>query len=297
PLTQITDLVCELNIQLQNNWQKNEKLQLNWRSIAPQTQQLKTSLQWPYIAGSPYGLNTGLTIYKRDTAFLEMRTNFGVCYQFAGGWQLSAQLDYWRSNALKDLPGSEVTSFRTTTYGLVLQRQKLDRIQNPTKGMLFQTSYLVGNRLTSEKVLTWRFTLAQRYFLSLAQRQVLCFTQQFDHIAAPILYRNELYRFGGLDRMRGFDEEAFFASTALLTGLEYRFLLDENSYALAFSDWAWSANQVQPAQKQQLYAFGMGLVLGTENGQFKLNYALGATIGEGLKLNAGKIHLGYISYF
>lgn len=297
PLTQKTALVGELNIQLQNNWQKNEKLQLHWRSIAPQTQQLKTSLQWPYIAGSPYGLNTGLTIYKRDTAFLEMRTNFGVCYQFAGGWQLSAQLDYWRSNALKDLPGSEVATFRTTTYGLVLQRQKLDRIQNPTKGMLFQTSYLVGNRLTSEKVLTWRFTLAQRYFLSLAQRQVLCFTQQFDHIATPILYRNELYRFGGLDRMRGFDEEAFFASTVLLTGLEYRFLLDENSYALAFSDWAWSANQVQPAQKQQLYAFGMGLVLGTENGQFKLNYALGATIGEGLKLNAGKIHLGYISYF
>ena len=297
PLTQKTALVGELNIQLQNNWQKNEKLQLHWRSIAPQTQQLKTILQWPYIAGSPYGLNTGLTIYKRDSAFLELRTNFGLCYQFTGGWQLSAQLDYWRSNALKTLPGSEVVSFRTMTYGLALQRQKLDRIQNPRKGMLFQTSYLVGNKQTTQKVLTWRLSVLQRYFLPLFKRQVLCLNQQLDHIAAPILYRNELYRFGGLERMRGFDEEAFFASSVLLTGLEYRFLLDDNSYALAFSDWAWSVNQVQPSQKQQLYALGVGLVLGTENGQFKLNYALGATIGEGLKLNAGKIHLGYISYF
>lgn len=297
PVTQKTALVGELNIQLQNNWQKNEKLQLHWRSIAPQTQQLKTILQWPYIAGSPYGLNTGLTIYKRDSAFLELRTNFGLCYQFTGGWQLSAQLDYWRSNALKTLPGSEVVSFRTMTYGLALQRQKLDRIQNPRKGMLFQTSYLVGNKQTTQKVLTWRLSVLQRYFLPLFKRQVLCLNQQLDHIAAPILYRNELYRFGGLERMRGFDEEAFFASSVLLTGLEYRFLLDDNSYALAFSDWAWSVNQVQPSQKQQLYALGVGLVLGTENGQFKLNYALGATIGEGLKLNAGKIHLGYISYF
>ena len=297
PLTQKTALVGELNIQLQNNWQKNEKLQLHWRSIAPQTQQLKTYLQWPYIAGSPYGLNTGLTIYKRDSAFLELRTNFGLCYQFTGGWQLSAQLDYWRSNAIKDLPGSDVANFRTTTYGLALQRQKLDRIQNPRKGMLFQSSYLVGNKQAAEKALTWRISVLQRYFLPLFKRQVLCLNQQLDHIAAPILYRNELYRFGGLERMRGFDEEAFFASTVLLTGLEYRFLLDDNSYALAFSDWAWSANQVQPTQKQQLYAIGVGLVLGTQNGQFKLNYALGATVGEGLKLNAGKIHLGYISYF
>jgi len=57
-------IVGELNVQLQNAWQKNEKFNLYWRSIAPQTQQLKTSLLWPYIAGTSYGLATGFSIIQ-----------------------------------------------------------------------------------------------------------------------------------------------------------------------------------------------------------------------------------------
>jgi hypothetical protein len=37
--------------------------------------------------------------------------------------------------------------------------------------------------------------------------------------------------------------------------------------------------------------------MGSDNGQFKLSYGLGAELGKGLQLNAGKLHLGYISYF
>jgi len=46
-----------------------------------------------------------------------------------------------------------------------------------------------------------------------------------------------------------------------------------------------------------VYAVGLGLVLGSDNGQFKLSYGLGAELGKGLQLNTGKLHLGYISYF
>jgi hypothetical protein len=52
PSTQKNALVGELNLQLQNTWQKNEKFTLHWRSIAPQTQLLKSTLSWPYIGGS-----------------------------------------------------------------------------------------------------------------------------------------------------------------------------------------------------------------------------------------------------
>lgn len=50
-------------------------------------------------------------------------------------------------------------------------------------------------------------------------------------------------------------------------------------------------------QQNSIYAFGLGLVIGSENGQFKLSYALGAEVGNVLQLNAGKLHVGFISYF
>ena len=297
PTTQQASLVGELNVLLQNYWQKNEKLQVQWRSIAPQTQQLQGKLFWPYIAGSAYGVNCSFALYKRDTTFLEVKSNLGINYLFNHHWQLSAALDYWQSNTLAQSNLSSLKSFRTLTYGIGVKREVLDYIQNPRKGMTLEVNYLVGNRRSDNTILTWRFNLTQRYFIPLLKRHVICWSQQLNHIQAPVLFQNELYRYGGLDRMRGFDEEAFFASTVAYTGLEYRYLLDINSYALIFTDVAWSENLVNLQQNQKLYAVGLGLVLGTANGQFKLNYALGTTFSQGLKFNAGKLHLGYISYF
>lgn len=298
PSTLKNTLVGELNLQLQNNWQKNEKFTLFWRSIAPQTQLLKSTLSWPYIGGSVYGMNSGFSLYRRDTSFLELKGNIGLTYLFAYNWQLMALLDYWQSNALTNVATpTNLSNFSTLSYGIGLQRQKLDFLPNPRKGMLFKASYLVGNKKAQNEVLTWRLEFSQRYFLPLAKRQVLSLNQEFAHIQSGTLFSNELYRFGGLERMRGFDEEAFFASSLAFAGLEYRFLLDQYAHFLVFTDWAWLQNKVNGQQQTSVYAVGLGLVLGSENGQFKLSYGLGTQLGQPLQLNAGKLHVGFISYF
>jgi outer membrane protein assembly factor BamA len=298
PSTQKNALVGELNLQLQNTWQKNEKFTLHWRSIAPQTQLLKSTLTWPYIGGSSYGVNAGFSLYRRDTSFLELKGNIGLTYLLANNWQLLAILDYWQSNALTILSTlASLETFSTLSYGVGLQRQKLDFLPNPRKGMQLKASYLVGNKKAQNDLLTWRLELSQRYFLPLTKRQVLSLSQEFAHIQSATLFSNELYRFGGLERMRGFDEEAFFVSTLAFAGLEYRFLLDQYAHFLVFTDWAWLQNKVLGQQQTSVYAVGLGLVLGSENGQFKLSYGLGSQLGQPLQLNAGKLHVGFISYF
>ena len=56
----------------------------------------------------------------------------------------------------------------------------------------------------------------------------------FDFYSSPVIYQNELYRFGGLNTLRGFNEEELFASTKGQLTLEYRFLLDRNSNVFLF---------------------------------------------------------------
>lgn len=298
PVTQKNALVGEFNLNLQNSLQKNEQFLLHWRSIAPQTQMLKSSLTWPYIAGSAYGLNAGFTLYRRDSLFLEVKGNLGLTYLFANSWQVMAQLDFWRSNNLLSVvSNSQLENFNTLSYGIGLQRQQLDFLPNPSRGMQFKALYLVGNKKTDISQLAWRFELSQRYFIPLSKRHILSFRQEVNHIQSSTLFVNELYRFGGLERMRGFDEEAFFASTVVFAGLEYRFLLDQYAHFLVFSDWSWFENKVQNISRTGVYALGVGLVLGSDKGQFKLSYGLGTEIGNTLQLNAGKLHLGYISYF
>jgi outer membrane protein assembly factor BamA len=289
-------IVGELNVQLQNAWQKNEKFNLHWRSIAPQTQQLKTSLLWPYIAGTSYGLATGFSLYKRDTTFLEVKGNLAITYLFANNWQFLTQIEFWRSSRLSTLTPIALQNFQLFSYGIGLQRQKIDFMPNPRKGMEAKVLYSVGNKQALTQALTWRLELMHRYYANLNKRQVICFTQQLEHVSSQSLLNNELYRFGGLQRMRGFDEDAFFASSIAYAGLEYRFLLDQYAHFLVFTDWAWLNNQAA-AQAKTIYSVGFGLAMGNENGQFKLSYGLGTQIGQGLQLNAGKLHVGYISYF
>jgi outer membrane protein assembly factor BamA len=191
PSTQKNALVGELNLQLQNTWQKNEKFTLHWRSIAPQTQLLKSTLSWPYIGGSSYGVNAGFSLYRRDTSFLELKGNVGLTYLLANNWQLLAMLDYWQSNSLTNVATlSNLATFSALSYGIGLQRQKLDFFPNPRKGMLFKASYLVGNKKAQNDILTWRLELSQRYFLPLTKRQVLSLNQEFAHIQSATLYSN-----------------------------------------------------------------------------------------------------------
>jgi outer membrane protein assembly factor BamA len=297
PLTQKNTLVGELQVSLHNTWQKNEKLYLNWRSVAPQVQLLQFQVNWPYIASSAYGLQAGLKMYKRDTSFIELKSQIGLQYQLPKAWQILGLLDFWRSSNLSGQQANQLANFRNLSYGLALQRKTHNNWFNPTKGQIFYSQFLVGTKKMSQAHFTWRLEIQQQQFFALAKRHTLLFQQQLSHIASDSLFRNELYRFGGLDRMRGFDEEAFFASSFAFAGLEYRFIIDEFAYASIFTDWAAFTNKTISAPVEWVQAVGMGFAMGSEKGIFKLNYALGTYLGEPFKFSSGKIHLAYISYF
>ena len=297
PLTQKNTLVGEFQMSLHNTFQKNEKLYLNWRSVAPQVQLLQLQLNWPYIASSAYGLTSGLKMYKRDTSFIELKSQIGLQYQLPKAWQILGLLDFWRSSSLSSQQVTQLANFRNLSYGLGLQRKTLNNWFNPTKGQIFYSQFLVGTKKMTAAHFTWRLEIQQQQFFALAKRHTLLFQQQLSHIASDSLFRNELYRFGGLDRMRGFDEEAFFASSFAFAGLEYRFIIDEFAYASVFTDWAAFSNQTIAAPVEWVQAVGLGFAMGSEKGLFKLNYALGTYLGEPFQFSAGKIHLAYISYF
>jgi hemolysin activation/secretion protein len=114
---------------------------------------------------------------------------------------------------------------------------------------------------------------------------------------APEIYQNELFRFGGLNSLRGFNEEELFASTRVVGTLEYRFLLDRNSNVFVFYDQAFYENNAAIYSKDNPLGFGAGLSFGTNLGIFSISYALGKQQGNPILMRNGKIHFGYIAYF
>ena len=132
--------------------------------------------------------------------------------------------------------------------------------------------------------------LTTALYLPLAKRSVLYLGTQLQHIAATNLFQNELIRYGGLQSLRGFNEESLYAATFSLFSFEYRFLLDSKTFMHLFFDQAIAKNPMATQNKiTQPFGFGLGLNIASKTGVFSVTYALGKTNSSAINYSNGKI--------
>tara|TARA_B100000674_G_C37932208_1_gene958528 strand:+ start:251 stop:1933 length:1683 start_codon:yes stop_codon:yes gene_type:complete len=308
PISQRMALTGELNLKLENALKKGELFKFNWRSIKPQTQRMKLNLNYPYLFQSPFGIESNLLLYKRDSTFLDLNTELNVSYSLKNGFRIRAHYRFMSSSILSggssSLEFSNLNSYRTNAYGLSIERQALDNIVNPSKGRILNAKLYVGQRILSgdstdaaEKNTTYLGNILYREYVSIFPRHVLLFGLLFDFYTSPTIFENELFRFGGLNTLRGFNEEQLFASTKGQLTFEYRFLLDENSNVFLFYDQCFYENTSVSYKNDHPLGFGGGISFGSKIGIFSITYALGREQANPIDFRSSKIHFGYTAYF
>jgi outer membrane protein assembly factor BamA len=101
---------------------------------------------------------------------------------------------------------------------------------------------------------------------------------------------NELYRFGGINSIRGFNENSlqgnFFSS--LLS--EYRFLVSPELYVHSILDYGYYFDATN-SKKDNLFGFGFGFGLLTKNGLLNMIYANGSSGNQQIQLSNSVVHL------
>ena len=308
PISQRMALTGELNLKLENALKKGELFKFNWRSIKPQTQRMKLNLNYPYLFQSPFGIESNLLLYKRDSTFLDINTELNVSYSLQNGFRIRAHYRFMSSSILSggssSLEFSNLNSYRTNAYGLSIERQALDNIVNPSKGRILNAKLYVGQRILSgdstdaaEKNTTYLGNFLYREYVSIFPRHVLLLGLLFDFYTSPTIFENELFRFGGLNTLRGFNEEQLFASTKGQLTFEYRFLLDENSNVFLFYDQCFYENTSVSYKNDHPLGFGGGISFGSKIGIFSITYALGREQANPIDFRSSKIHFGYTAYF
>ena len=306
PVSQRMALTGEVNLKLQNTLKKGELFKLNWRSIRPQTQRLNIHFDYPFLFQSPFGTSANFLLYKRDSTFLDLNAEFNVSYRLNNGLLFRAHYRYINSNLLSGADNSNefesLSSYSTNAYGLSIEKKELDNIINPSKGRMFESKIYVGQRrLNSDSASTSNTTFTghfnYREFIQIFKRHVLLLAGDFDLYSSPVIYQNELFRFGGLNNLRGFNEEELFASVKAQLTIEYRFLLDKSSNVFIFYDQCMYENRALQYFKDRPFGFGAGISFGSKIGVFNITYALGKKFSNPIDFRSSKIHFGYTTYF
>lgn len=107
---------------------------------------------------------------------------------------------------------------------------------------------------------------------------------------------NELFRFGGIKSIRGFEENSLTASLYGLINTEYRYNISNSIYVHSIFDAAYFENKIT-LTKEKLFAFGFGFGIYTKSGLLKFNYANGKSEDKKFKFSDSKIHLSLSALF
>jgi outer membrane protein assembly factor BamA len=301
-------LAGELNLKLLNVFKHGESVNLNWRSIQEQTQSLNAKINYPFLFQTPFGIDSQFQLYKRDTSFLELKSTFGIQYFLKGGNYLKVFYQNSSSNILNGGANNpnftNLSTVKSNAYGITLFRKQLDYIPNPSKGFGLVLEVAIGSRKSQlsdtsniTKSTTYRSALQIDWFIPLTPRHVIHLINSTEMYYAPVIFQNEVYRFGGQTSLRGFNEEELYATLRSVFSIEYRYLLDQNSHIFAFFDQGLYENNATSYNKDSPFGFGAGLSFGTNIGIFSISYALGKQLSNPILMRNGKVHFGYIAYF
>src|SRR5690606_12520483 len=117
-----------------------ETFDIEWRRLKSQTQDFNGHITYPFLFGTPIGLDYGLKIYQRDTTFIDINNNIGLQYYFNGLNNFKVFYKQRNSN-LVSTNGLEFVStlpdyadVQTQSYGAGILVEKLDYRFNPRKG-------------------------------------------------------------------------------------------------------------------------------------------------------------------
>jgi len=322
----------EATANLKNPFGNGESLGLSWQQLQVKSPRLNLYFQQPYLFHSPYGVNAGFSLYKKDSSYVTTQGILGI--QFASSANRIASVfiqatgssllnvDTLQVIASRKLPA--IADVNSTSLGVSLEINNTNYRFNPVRGNEFLFTGTVGtkklkknNQITklidpddaefnygslydTMKLSSYQFRLnvvAGHYF-GLSRASTIRLGLNAGWYQSANTFRNELFQIGGYKLLRGFDEESILATQYTAGSLEYRYLIGMNSYLFAFFDGGWAKNDVTGYQLNSIFlGVGLGLAFETKAGIFNISYAIGKQDSNPFAFRQAKIHLGYVNFF
>jgi outer membrane protein assembly factor BamA len=267
-----------------------------YEQIRPLSRNLNANFFLPHLPGLSFGSSFDFALEKRDTNFIQVRYRLGLVHTLDGTNWVKVFWKREKSSLINPAGTDQIqpfSSYSTHEWGLEVHLNRLDYSRNPRKGWRTQTEFSLGQKKTSDEKNFRIFGKTKwNLFIPTLNTSTVMIGLESGIITNPEkTFTNEMFRIGGINTLRGFDQEFFFVKNyAILTG-EFRLLIDQNAYLAYFIDYGILNKQ------HQLWGTGGGISFETGAGNFNLNLGFGKNQGQSFDFTSPKIHFGYLSNF
>ena len=292
-----------LDITLENTLHTGELFSLYWKNDGKKQRAFKTSLELPYLFKSPIGLKAQINIFKQDSTFQNTKTAIDLGYFINYNTRIYLGYQSTESSDIQNINNTQLSDYKNSFATLNFEYIKKDNASSFfTKKSFISLNLGFGkrnrNNQSEEIGLNKQFyidLLASHNFYLDQKNSIQLKTQNY-FLQSDKYITNELFRFGGINSIRGFEENSLQGQllTSFLT--EYRYILSPSLYIHSIIDYAIYKDKTfsdKNNQKNELLALGLGLGLQTKNGFLKLALANGNTKNQKINFYNTIVHICY----
>jgi outer membrane protein assembly factor BamA len=309
----------DVTINLRNLKGGGKQIGLQWRKTDAISQLLDAQYVHPNFFGTPLEVSGTFNLYKQTDAFLTLRPRLQVTYPTARAGRVGFFFEQRSSFLLDTLLKTRTTlpeniDSQFNSYGISYAWNSLDDLFFPHRGYLINAQGSVGTKTITKNpelkpelydnvpLRTSQYSLALRVerYLPVKRAGVLLLRVRGESLINPRLFTNDLFRLGGLNSLRGFNENQFYASSYAVATAEFRQFIGADSYVFLFADQAYFRHDIDNDRYNDLpTGLGTGLSFRTAAGLFQFVYSVGQSgfANQSFGLKTSKIHFGLTSRF
>ena len=287
-----------VDLVLNNILNSGEKLSLYWKSDGQDQKTFNLGMELPYIFKSPLGIKAELNIFKQDSTFQNTKTAINLGYYFNYNTRLYLGYQSTESSDIQNVNSSTLSDFNNSyvTTALEYIDFKNDDFLFPEKTS-FELKIGTGKRdakLLSDNQFFGSLFVKHNFYLN--QKNIVNIKSQNYYLQSGNYIVNELQRFGGINSIRGFNENSLqgYLFSSILS--EYRYVLTPNLYVHSIIDYGYLQDKTSE-NNENLFGFGFGFGILSKNGLFNLVYANGSTNNQPIKLSNSIVHISFKAVF
>ncbi|MEZ4853502.1 hypothetical protein [Flavobacterium sp.] len=287
-----------LDLHLINILNGGEKFKLNWRNDGNKQTSFHLGTEIPYVFKSPIGTKANLKIFKQDSIFQNTQFNFDLGYYFSYtkkifvGYQSIVSTDIQNANSIS------LNNYNSVFYTLTFDyaKRNITSFIFPEKAKILLTTGIGNRTILQQKTKQFLAQLNAFYNLNLNEKNSINLKNETFYLESNAYVVNELYRFGGINSIRGFRENTLQANFFSGIMAEYRYLLSPSVYVNSITDYGYFQDKTANL-KGNLLGLGFGFGMLTKNGLFQFVYANGSTNDHAIKLSNSIVQISFTTNF
>ncbi|TXD54303.1 MULTISPECIES: ShlB/FhaC/HecB family hemolysin secretion/activation protein [unclassified Polaribacter] len=284
-----------IDLKLHNILNTGEKFELFWNSIGEERQEFKLATDLPYVFNSKISPQLSFSLYKQDSSFLNTKFDSKLLYSINPAINFALTYNSASSENLKENLDNNIETFSNYFLGFEFQ------YTIPSKDFFFNDTFAFainptfGRRKTNQAASNqFKIETTTSFLWNLGLKNSVFIQNKLGYLQSDSFLDNELFRIGGANSIRGFDEQSIFANNYTYFNIEYRYLTSQKSYLYSITDIGAIETR---SKKDTIFGLGLGYLFTTNNSQITLSTVIGANSSQNFNIKNSKLIINWVTYF